>query len=73
MKILRIIVLIALSILVFGLSASTTNKSVKETIIEEELIFEEWMGKPFIVEDSVVEEPLEVEEWMIRPLTWNGQ
>lgn len=59
---------IVLSILVFGLFISTTNKSKNEKIIEEELIFEEWMAKPFIFEDGdVVEKPLEVEKWMTKP------
>jgi uncharacterized membrane protein len=74
MKKIRTILLIVFSILVLGLFASTTtNSTKKEIIVEEELIFEDWMTKPFPIQEQIVEEPLEVEDWMTKPFTWNGQ
>lgn len=74
MKKIRTIFLIALSIIVLGLFASTTiNETTNEVVIEEELTFEDWMGKPFPIDEQIIEEPLEVEEWMTKPLTWNGE
>lgn len=63
MKNIRTIIFIVLSI---GLLATTTNN--KEILIEEELVFENWMAEPFIVEEVFVEEPLQIEDWMTKPL-----
>lgn len=63
MKNIIAVIFITLSI---GLLASTTNN--EKILIEEELMFEDWMAEPFIIKEVLMEEPLQFEDWMTKPL-----
>jgi hypothetical protein len=72
-NIMIFITTVAFISLSLGSYVTTNNVPVSDMVIEEELIVEEWMSKPFVTDDEVIEEELIIEDWMLKPLTWNGQ
>ena len=64
-----ILTIITLLIVAFiSLSVSIPHRHNNQRVIEERVVIENWMTKPFV--DSF-EEPLEIEDWMLVPFNIN--
>ena len=66
-----LIIILMIAILGFFNVAVSTNTTVERELIEEELIFEDWMKEIFVDAGTSIDEPLEAEDWMTEPFKIN--